>query len=148
MGFVSILTDTAPFDWSPEDAQGKLTDTVFSLQLIDDAVDEQLTKRHTKPVFDKKQRKMVPTLDAAAYYRDVLQTAILDWRGLKDARTGQDVACTDALKALLPERVKLEIIRLCAGKEGGEAVAADQEKKLSATILSSKATNSSISSAA
>ena len=148
MSFISILTGSEPFEWSPDDEQGKPSETVLVLQIITDDMDTELRKAHTRPVLDKKSRRMIPTLDDSGYTAAVIDAAIVNWRGVTDARTGAEIPCSEAMKRLIPERIKLDVLRLCAGKEGGAVVAAEAEKKRSATISRLSPTNSSISSAA
>jgi hypothetical protein len=114
-------------------------ESTFQLRIVSDDTDAELRKTHTKQVWDKKQRRTVDKLNEGAYIVALLDYAIVGWSGIKDARTGDDVACTAALKARLPEKVKAEILRLCAAKEAGDVVSkAEQEKKVSASISTSK----------
>jgi len=130
--FVQIIDTDEAFDWQPtDDETGKQYDSVFQLRIVNDDVDKDLRKKRTRRVWDKKQRRQVDELDEAAYVGDLLEHAIVGWTGIKGTK-GNDVPCTADMKTRLPERWKTEILRMCAGKEGG-AVAAEQEKKHSGT---------------
>jgi hypothetical protein len=137
--FVQIIDTDDAFDWQPiNDDTGQPYDSVFQLRIITDEVDKDLRKRRTKSVLDRKKHQMVDKLDEAAYVGDLLEHAIVGWSGIKGTK-GNDVPCTPDMKTRLPERWKTEILRMCAGKEGG-AVAADQEKKHSETTSPSNPT--------
>jgi len=147
--FIQLIDTDDAFDWTPTDDTGTLYDSVFSLRLVTDEVDRELRARHTRQAWDKKTHRAIDKLDEAAFVADVIDYAILGWTGVKAARTGDELACTTALKARLPERWKAEILRLCAGKEDGDVVAqAAQEKKPSALTSSSKPTPARMSSVA
>ena len=136
MACIAILDSDEPFDWSPiKPETGERSESVFSLRIVTDEVDRKLRLAHTRPAFDKTLRAMVDQLDLSAYTLAVIDAAIVDWRNVKAASTGADLPCTVAMKARLPERLKSEILRLCANKEGGEvmAAAAEEKKRSSAT---------------
>lgn len=131
--FIQIVETDDAFDWTPlDDETGKPYQSTFQLRVVSDDADQDLRRRHTRAVLDKRQRKMVQTLDEAAYIADLLDYAIVGWAAVRSATTGLDLACSAPMKARLPERWKAEILRLCAGKEAGDVVAQrEQEKKVS-----------------
>ncbi len=137
--FIKIVDTDDAFDWTPvNEENGKAYDSSFQLKIVTDDDDKALRKKHTHQVFDKKQRRMVDKLDEASYIIEVLEVAIVGWKGITSATTGAELPCTNDLKGRLPEKWKADILRLCAGKEAGEVVSADQEKKaLKTTSLSS-----------
>src|SRR5262249_49097798 len=109
--FVSIVEDDRPFDWSPVDEEsGETYESVFQLRIVDDDTDKVIRKRHTRQVFDKKLRRTVDQLELAGYLADVIDFAIVGWTKVKNARTGDELACTAALKTRLPEKWKAEIL--------------------------------------
>ncbi len=137
--YLEIIDDDAPFDFRPVDEEtGEASDTVFQLRVLPDADQRRLDKQHTKPTFDKKARRMVDKRDDGAYVADVLDTVIVGWSGVKSARTGTDIPCSREMKARLPERLKVEILRLAVGKEVGSMLA--EEKKRSMSTSTSSAT--------
>lgn len=128
--FIQIVDTDDAFDWTPVNEEtGQPYESTFQLKLVTDDTDSVLRKHHTRQVFDKKQRRMVDKLDETAFIIDVLDAAIVGWTGIKASSTGDPLPCTKAMKGRLPEKLKAEILRLCAGKEAGDVVSADQEKK-------------------
>ena len=138
--FLTIIEDDAPFTWSPPLEDGTPSETTFQLRMVSDEVHERLQREHTKKAKDEASRAMVPKTNWTALSQALLDYAIVDWSGLHGSASGQDVPCTSAMKARLPEKIKTEIIRLCVAKEGGELAAATEEKKRSATISSGNPT--------
>lgn len=139
--FIKIMDTDDAFDWTPvNEESGKPYDSSFQLKIVTDDADKALRKKHTRQVFDKNSRRMVDKLDEASYIIDVLDAAIVGWTGITSATTGAVLACTKDLKGRLPERWKADILRLCAGKEAGDVVSADQEKKALKTTLPSSPT--------
>lgn len=136
MAFIKIVESNDAFPWHPVNEEtGEKYDSVFKLRIVPDEEDAQIRKRHTRPQWEKKTRRMVDKLDDAAYLTDILDYAIVDWSGIQSATKGTDLPCTSDLKARLPEKWKAEIIRLCSGKEAGDVIAkADQEKKVLSSI--------------
>ncbi len=133
--FITIVDKDDAFAWTPvHEETGERYDSTFQLQIVTDDTDRVLRKEHTRQVWDKKQRRTVDKLDEPAFVAAVLDHAIVGWKGIRSATTGEELPCTSALKTRLPEKWKAEILRLCAGKEAGEVVSAtEQEKKPSAT---------------
>jgi hypothetical protein len=148
--FITIVETDEAFDWTPvNEDTGEAYTSTFQLRLVTDEADQEIRKRHTRPVWDKKQRRTIDKLNEPAYVAEVVDHAIVGWTGIKAAASGAELPCTSAMKARLPEKWKAEILRLCSGKEAGEVVAqTEQEKKRSATISPSKPTPAGISSAA
>lgn len=134
MAFITVVDTDGPFPWQPVDEEsGKPYESAFQLRIVPDEVDKEIRKRFTRPVWEKKTRRMIDKLDEAAYIADLLDYAIVGWSNIKASSTGRDLECTSEMKTRLPERWKSEIIRLCSGKEAGElsAAKADEEKKVS-----------------
>ena len=147
MAFITIVDTDDAFPWQPVDEEsGKAYESSFELRIVPDDADKEIRKRHTRPTWEKKSRRMVDKLDDAAYIADILDYAIVGWSHIKASTTGQDVPCSTEMKARLPEKWKAEILRLCSGKEAGELAEtkAEQEKKGSTNTSSSKSTASRI----
>lgn len=138
MAFITIVETDEAFPWQPIDEEsGKPYESSFSLRIVPDDIDRDIRKKHTRPSFEKKTRRMVDKLDDASYIADVIDYAIVGWTGIKAATTGAELPCTADMKGRLPEKWKAEILRLCSGKEAGDVVAAaEQEKKASKPISS------------
>ncbi len=134
--FIQIVDTDDAFDWTPVNEEtGQPYESTFQLKLVTDDIDKELRKKHTRPVWDKKQRRTLDKLDESAFVIDLLDAAIVGWKGVKAASTGLELPCTAAMKARLPEKWKAEVLRLCAAKEGGDVVSqAVQEKKASKPI--------------
>lgn len=145
--FIEIVTTDEAFEWRPVDEKsGQPYASVFQLRQISDDVDQRIRKAHTTKWWDKGRR--VEETDQASFAIALLDYAIVGWTHVKDARTGDELPCTAAVKARLPERWRVEIQRLCYLKEAGEVVArATQEKKRSTTTSASKPTPADTSSA-
>ncbi len=88
-----------------QEETGTVYATVFQLRVVTDDKDKEIRKRHTKPVFDKKQRRMVDKLDEAAFVGDLLDAGIVGWTGVQ-GRSGADVPCTTEMKHRLQPRKK------------------------------------------
>jgi hypothetical protein len=144
MAFINIVETDESFTWRPvDDATGEPYESALELKIVSDETTKDLRRKHTKPTFDPKTRARMDKLDDFAYVADILDTAIVSWTGVKNAKTGEELPCTSALKARLPERWKAEIFRLCVAKEAGDVVSQSaQEKKVSETISSGNGTNS------
>jgi hypothetical protein len=143
MAFIHVVDNDESFTWTPTDpSTGEPYESSFDLRIVSDDAVKDLRKKYTKQVFSKDDRKMVDRLDDVGYVGAVLDYAITGWRGIKAATTGEELPCTAAMKARLPERWKAEIFRLCAAKEAGDVVArADEEKKLSRLTSNGSATS-------
>lgn len=150
MAFITIVDSDEAFPWQPvNEESGQAYESSFELRIVPDEVDKEIRKRHTRPTWEKKSRRMVDKLDDAAYIADVLDYAIVGWSHIKASTTGQDLPCSTEMKARLPERWKAEVLRLCSGKEAGELAEtkADQEKKVSkstSNLSAMKARTSSV----
>lgn len=144
--FITIVDTDEAFDWTPvHEETGEAYTSTFQLRLVTDDADQDIRKRYTRQVWDKKQRRTLDKLNEPAYVAEVLDHAILGWTGVKAARTGAELACTAEMKARLPEKWKAEILRLCSGKEAGEVVSkAEQEKKAWKPTSPSNSTPASI----
>ena len=148
--FIQVVETDDAFDWTPvHEETGEAYESTFSLRLVTDDADKEIRKRHTKQVWDKKQRRTLDKLHEADYLAEVIDYAILGWSGIKAAKSGAELACTAEMKARLPEKWKAEILRLCSGKEAGDVIApAAQEKKVLKTTSPSRPTAVGTSSAA
>ena len=140
MAFLTIIEDDQTFEYQPFDlTSGQRMESVFVLRIVPDSVMKDLRQQYTKPVWEQHQR--IERMDDMAFGRALVDYAIVDWRGIKSARSDDDLPCTPEMKAKLPETVKADIIRLCAAKEAGAAVReAAEEKKRSSSSLSGKPT--------
>lgn len=128
--FIRIVDDDEAFEYRPvKDETGDAYDSVFKLRIVNDEVDTRLRKQFTKPVWDKKSRRPIDKLDGDAYADALLDYAIVDWSGITNARTGETLACTPDRKKRLPEKWKIEIVRLCAAKEAGDVLDHQEEEK-------------------
>lgn len=125
MSFIQIVAANVPFPWRPEHEDGTQSGTEIMLQVLDDDVLASLRKKHNHLIFKHGQR--VDDFDSSGFTNDVVDKAIVSWKGVTKAGTDDELPCERAIKVQLPERLKIEIVRLCAGKEAGrlfgEAVA-------------------------
>lgn len=138
--FIRIVETADVFAWSPKHEEtGEPYASVFQLRILTDEKDKEIRKAHTRPFFEKKTRAMRDKLDESAYIAAVIDHVIVDWSGIQGAVAGEMLPCTATIKGLLPERLKGEILRLCAGKEAGEALT-QEEKKTSSSISDAKPT--------
>jgi hypothetical protein len=118
MSFITIIQPDETFTHHPTLPDGGPSDTVLTLKVLSDAQTKALRKKHTKHEWVNGQR--LQTVDGAAMADDMIDAALVGWTGVQD-RAGKPLPCERALKLLLPERVQVEIVRLCAGKEAGFA---------------------------
>jgi len=128
---IVIVDADETFPWRWDDLPG----TLFTLRIVDDDKHTQLRRENTKIKTDRTGRHEVTDWNAVG--EASLLHAIVGIGGLKrrvrEATVdvdfdALDYAAQSRIKALLPERCKAEILRICVGKEAGEAAAA--EKKL------------------
>lgn len=117
MPFIQIVEDNAPFRWVPEAEDGTPTDSAFTLQVLAEDVLGALRKKHTHSAFKHGQR--VEDFDSFGFAADVVDKAIVGWEGVYRAGTDETLPCERRYKLALPERLKVEVLRLCAGKEAG-----------------------------
>lgn len=143
MTFIAIVETDDSFPYQPiDESTGQPYDSVLDLRIVSDKKNEELQKANTSQAWDKKSHRMVDRLNNFKYTEDLLDYAIVGWQGVKSATTGADLPCTPELKTRLPEKWKVEVIRLCLAKEAGDVVSkATEEKKLSAPISSSRLTS-------
>jgi hypothetical protein len=132
--FIKIVQSDEPFEWTPVDEKtGTKYSSTFTLRIVTDDVEKEIRKKYTTKWWDKGRR--VEEFDSLSHVIAVLDYAIVSWRGVQGAEDDQDLPCTSALKAKLPEKWRTEIVRLCSGKEAGDVVSqAAQEKKPSKPI--------------
>jgi hypothetical protein len=116
MSYITIIQPEETFTHRPMLPDGSLADTTLTLKVLSESQTRALRKKHTKHEWLNGQR--VQTVDGAAMADDMIDAALVAWTGVKDSR-GQALPCERAFKILLPERVQVEIVRLCAGKEAG-----------------------------
>jgi hypothetical protein len=117
VGFIQIVEENEPFPWHPEAEDGTVTGSVFTLQVLSDDALNTLRRKHTHTAFQHGQR--VENFDSFAFAADVVDQALVMWEDVVAARTGAPLPCDRKHKLALPERLKVEILRLCAGKEAG-----------------------------
>ena len=116
MGFITIIQPDETFTHVPTLPDGSKSDASFTLRVLADDQIKALRKRHTKTEWANGQR--LQNVDGAALANDMIDAALVSWRGVKDSK-GTELPCERAFKLLLPERLQVEIVRLCAGKEAG-----------------------------
>ena len=133
MAFISIVEEQDTFLYHPVDpSTGQQTETTLTLRIVPDDQLKILRRKHTQTKWEHGQR--VETIEPISYGCDLVDYAIVDWTGVKAKSTGGELPCERKYKLLLPERVQGEVIRRCAGKEGGDEDSAVASKKLSASI--------------
>lgn len=132
--FIQIVDPTDTFTWRPYDERtAQHSDTVFTLRLVPDSVQDALRKKHTAPDTFKRGRRIVGEVAFGAFTDACLDYAIVDWTDLYAVRLNHlgEVAsrtlmpCTSDAKKALPEWVRAEIVRLCIGKEAGMSTGDD-----------------------
>lgn len=116
MSFLRIIQPDETFPYTPTFQDGSASDTRLTLRVLSEAQTRTLRKKHTKTEWQNGQR--VQNLDGPAMADDMIDAAIVDWTGVVDTQ-GKPLPCERTFKLLLPERVQVEIVRLCAGKEAG-----------------------------
>lgn len=114
--FISIIDDNTPFDYTFPG-----TDTTFKLRIVPESVQKSFTKRHTS----KKPSRGGPIdiVDTQAVANDCLNYAIIGWKGVVNPLTHQEIECTEHYKKLLPEMIKVDVVRMCVGREAGAEIA-------------------------
>lgn len=124
LGYIQILVDDVPFDWSYPDMPG----TGFKLRVVGDDEAKEIRRKHTTKKWKNGER--VEITDWEAVGRDYIDASIVEWTNLKGRRADKtviDLPCTRTYKIALPERVKGEIVRICVGKETSE-IGQDEEE--------------------
>jgi len=129
VSFLTIIEDDQTFEYSPlEPSTGERMDSVFVLRVLPDAELKKIRARCIRTVWEQHQR--IEKMDDHQYSAEIVEYAIVDWRGVKSARSEKDLPCTSEMKARLPSVVKGDIIRLCGAKEAdAHTVQSAQEKK-------------------
>lgn len=128
--FIQIVADPqTTFTYRPRDPDtNQPMDTELELRLVPEDVQKQLRKQFESVEWRRGQR--IVTVDEGRWAERCVQYAIVGWKDLysvtvKDgavvARTA--VPCEDRYKALLPEHVKVEVVRLCVAREAGSRLA-------------------------
>ena len=116
MSYLTIIQPDETFPYTPTLPSGEPSEAQIILRVIGDEQTRVLRKKHTKVEWVNGQR--ISNVDGLALAEDLIDAAIVRWSGVKDSR-GTDVPCERAFKLLMPERIQLEVMRLCAGKEAG-----------------------------
>lgn len=117
MGFIQIVDEHQTFTWQPEAEDGSRLESVLTLQVLAEDTLKALRKKHNQVVFKHGQR--VDDFDSFGFTNDVVDKAIVSWEGVFKGGTDDPLPCTREVKLKLPERLKIEIVRLCAGREAG-----------------------------
>lgn len=123
--FITIIEnprDTFRWHYSDPDT-GQRFDTEFELRLIPDDTNTVFRKRHTRTEWKNGQRR--EEVNGDGYGDDLIDYAIVGWQGMYAVnREGQksEIPCERRYKVMLPEKLKAEVIRLCLGKELGQAL--------------------------
>ena len=120
MSFLRIVQPDETFPYTPTFQDGSPSDTRLTLRVLSEAQTRGLRKKHTKTEWQNGQR--LQSVDGAAMADDMIDAAIVAWTGVLDT-AGKALPCERTFKLLLPERVQVEIVRLCAGKEAGSTEA-------------------------
>ena len=134
MSYLTIIQPDETFTHVPTLPDGSKSEASFTLRVLADDQIKTLRKRHTKTEWANGQR--LQNVDGAALANDMIDAALVSWSGVRDSK-GQPLPCERTFKLLLPERLQVEIVRLCAGKEAGfgEAeVGGDEGEAHSASI--------------
>jgi len=116
MSYLTILQPDETFPYTPRLPDGSPSDAALTLRVLSDPQVQTLRKKHTRQEWVNGQR--VPNVDGAGLANDMIDTAIVAWSGVKDSK-GTDLPCVREFKLLLPERVQVDVVRLCAGKDAG-----------------------------
>jgi hypothetical protein len=120
MSFIQIVPDSEPFWFQPTNPQtGEQYQSQFQVRVLDDETDlRPLRRKYNKTVFHHGQRS--EEFDAFGFAADVIDLAIVGWKGIYRAGTEIELPCERKFKLALPERIKIDVMRLCANKEAGE----------------------------
>ena len=116
MSYLTILQPDETFEHVPRLPDGNASDARFTLRVLGDQQIKALRKKHTKSEWLNGQR--VQTVDGGELANDLIDAALVGWTGVQDSK-GTALPCERAFKLLLPEKLQVEIVRLCAGKEAG-----------------------------
>lgn len=123
---IEIADDADVIQWQYRNPEtNEAFDSVFTLRVVPSAKQRELRRLHTKHLFIRGSRQ--EDFDWAKFNDDCIDFAIVDWRDVK--RRGADVPCTRETKLQLPEMVKIEIIRLCLGRELGREAVDDADER-------------------
>jgi hypothetical protein len=118
MSYLTIIQPDETFPYTPTFQDGSPSESVLTLRVLADTQIRALRKKHTKTEWHNGQRTQ--TVDGMSMAEDMVDAAIVSWAGVVDTK-GQALPCERAIKLMLPERVQVEIVRMCAGKEGATA---------------------------
>jgi hypothetical protein len=124
--FIEIVENNDIVGWQYVNPDTKQQyDSQFNLRVADKDVQKKWKKKYTRVEMSRSGRQEI--VDWAGYNEDALDFCIVGWTGVR--RKGVDLPCEREWKLLLPEMVKAEIIRLCIGKELGQAQADEQQSE-------------------
>jgi hypothetical protein len=116
--FIEIIGEDETFPWQYTSAGGRKFDSKFVLRLVPDDAMTRFRKAATgKPKWKHGQKDV--EIDWGKFTALQVDHAIVSWEGVRAKGAATDLPCEFKYKQLLPERIKAEIIRLCAGKEAG-----------------------------
>lgn len=119
MSYLTIIQPDETFQHIPTLPSGEKSEAAFTLRVLADDQIKVLRKKHTKTEWQNGQR--VTNVDGAALANDMIDAALVGWTGVRDSQ-GTALPCERTFKLLLPERLQVEIVRLCAGKEAGYGI--------------------------
>ena len=115
--YIHILDEGEEFEWRPVGDDGQPMDSVFMLRQLSDDEMKALRKKHNHLSFKHGQR--VDEFDSFGFTDDLVDKAIVSWRGVRRRGSPEELPCERAVKCRLPDKWKTEIVRLCGGKEAG-----------------------------
>jgi hypothetical protein len=116
MSYLTIIQPDETFTHTPRLPDGSPSEAKLTLRVLADAEIKTLRKKHTKTEWQNGQR--VSNVDGAALANDMIDASIVGWSGVHDSK-GVPLPCERTFKLLLPERLQVDVVRLCAGKEAG-----------------------------
>jgi len=116
MSYITIIQPDETFTHVPRLPDGGPSDASFTLRVLSDDQVKAFRKKHTTHQWVNGQR--VQNVDGMALANDMIDAALVGWSGVKDS-AGKDLPCERAFKLLLPDRVQIEVVKLCAGKDAG-----------------------------
>lgn len=117
MGVLTILQPDESFPYRVEGHD----EAVLTLRILTDAQIKAARKKATTTKWHNGQR--IEDFDPYGFAEDVLDAAVASWTGVCGS-DGLPLPCTREIKAMLPDRVKVAIVKMCASKEpaeGGES---------------------------
>ena len=116
MSYLTLIQPDETFTHTPRLPDGSPSEAKFTLRVLADAEIKALRKKHTVKEWQNGQR--VATVDGGSLANDMIDASIVGWSGVNDSK-GAPLPCERTFKLLLPERLQVEVVRLCAGKDAG-----------------------------